>query len=333
MNRDDKIALLKYYQELEHRRKTNPLRYIEPLPYQQAFLRETRHKNIAVLGGNRSGKSLMSTLKLLRFLTTHPKQKAMMVTWSELSRRVQQPNINELLPWGDVEYAVYNPKKGFTHRYIRFVNGSELRFATYEMGQESMQGTDLDMIVLDEEPPQDVYNEALMRLVDRGGQMVRVLTPVSGISYLYDEIILNNTGQVKYWFWDSRKNKHINQAALIETVNRFSEKEREMRLMGSFVSLGEGLVYESYTDDNVIDYDLFDPSFGVIMVACDFNVKMMSWSLIVKRMELHTYSIRLHVKTQQIHNKCATCSSRNIPIASSNSMSMRLVDNAQVQRH
>jgi phage terminase large subunit-like protein len=280
MTRDEKIELLKYYQEIEYRRKANPLKYIDPLPYQREFMDEKKHRNLAVLGGNRSGKSLMSTLKMLRYLLENPGSKALMVTWSELSKRVQQPNVNELLPWGDVEYGVFNPKKGFTHKYIRLSNNSEIRFQSYEMGQAAFQGTNCDIIVLDEEPPQDVYNEALMRLVDRGGQMVRTLTPVSGMSYLYDEIIMNNTGAVKYWFWDSRNNKYINQAALIETVNRFTEKEREMRLTGAFVSLGEGMVYESYTDENMIEYDLFDPSYGVIYVACDFNVKMMSWSLI-----------------------------------------------------
>jgi hypothetical protein len=42
-----------------------------------------------------------------------------------------------LLPKNDlVDFAVYTPQNGFSKKYIRFKNGSEIIFLSYEMGYE-----------------------------------------------------------------------------------------------------------------------------------------------------------------------------------------------------
>lgn len=64
---------------------------------------------------------------------------------------------------------------------VRHVSGktSILWFKTYPQGRESWQGATLDVIWLDEEPPWDIYEEALTRLTG-SGIMFTTCTPLKG---------------------------------------------------------------------------------------------------------------------------------------------------------
>lgn len=57
---------------------------------------------------------------------------------------------------------------------------SLLGFKAYAQGRGSMQGTEQDLIWADEEPPMDVYNEMLIRLMTTGGRAMLTFTPLSG---------------------------------------------------------------------------------------------------------------------------------------------------------
>jgi phage terminase large subunit-like protein len=65
---------------------------------------------------------------------------------------------------------------------------SFLAFKSYDQGRESWQGTKKDVIWLDEEPPIDIYTEALLRTTSTTGKhednglMILTFTPLSGMS-------------------------------------------------------------------------------------------------------------------------------------------------------
>jgi phage terminase large subunit-like protein len=64
---------------------------------------------------------------------------------------------------------------------------SVLGFKSYDQGRRAFQGTKLDFVWFDEEPPFDVYNEALMRTAstvpgETGGLMLCTFTPLEGMS-------------------------------------------------------------------------------------------------------------------------------------------------------
>lgn len=73
--------------------------------------------------------------------------------------------------------------------YIRHVSGgvSKIRFKSYDQGREKFQGTKDDLFHFDEEPPIDIYSEALMRLAGVGkdpGLMMCSMTPLKGMTQL-----------------------------------------------------------------------------------------------------------------------------------------------------
>jgi phage terminase large subunit-like protein len=59
---------------------------------------------------------------------------------------------------------------------------SLIGFKSYDQGRKKFQGTAKHGIWLDEEPPQDVYSECLLRLMTTEGLMLLTFTPLSGVS-------------------------------------------------------------------------------------------------------------------------------------------------------
>jgi phage terminase large subunit-like protein len=64
---------------------------------------------------------------------------------------------------------------------------SRLVFKAFEQGRESFQSAEVDVIQLDEEPPMDIYTEALTRTIStvpgrRNGCVLFSFTPLRGLS-------------------------------------------------------------------------------------------------------------------------------------------------------
>lgn len=59
---------------------------------------------------------------------------------------------------------------------------STLQFRSYDQGRVAFQGTERDVVWLDEEPPKDVYDECLLRTMTTGGLVLCTFTPLSGLS-------------------------------------------------------------------------------------------------------------------------------------------------------
>lgn len=64
---------------------------------------------------------------------------------------------------------------------------SWLKFKSYDQKRRAFQGTEQDVIWLDEEPPMDVYAECLMRTMTTGGLLMLTFTPLLGLS----EVVLS----------------------------------------------------------------------------------------------------------------------------------------------
>lgn len=74
---------------------------------------------------------------------------------------------------------------------VRHVSGgvSTLRFKSYEEGRRAFQATDVDVLLLDEEPPMTIWVEALMRTMVRRGLALLTFTPLSGWSDVVEEFL------------------------------------------------------------------------------------------------------------------------------------------------
>ena len=148
---------------------------------------------------------------------------------------------------------------------IRHVSGgtSSLVFKAYEMGQEKWQGRSVDCIWLDEEPPRDIYSQAVTRTLDRQGMVYMTFTPESGMTETVASFLNNlKAGQsINNATWDDASEKvrsmkghqgHLNEGAMEQILSSYSPHEREMRRYGR-PSIGSGLVFPIMEEKIIID--------------------------------------------------------------------------------
>lgn len=74
---------------------------------------------------------------------------------------------------------------------VKHVSGGEsiIGFKSYDQGRRSFQGTGKDFIWLDEECPQDVYNECLLRTMTTDGLIVVTFTPLTGMTAFIQDFL------------------------------------------------------------------------------------------------------------------------------------------------
>lgn len=65
---------------------------------------------------------------------------------------------------------------------------SKIGFRSCDQGREKFQGASLDFVWFDEEPPQDIYMECRMRVVDKKGLLFGTMTPLKGLTWVYETI-------------------------------------------------------------------------------------------------------------------------------------------------
>jgi phage terminase large subunit-like protein len=70
--------------------------------------------------------------------------------------------------------------------WVRHTSGrvSTLVLKSFDQRRESFQGTEQDLVWLDEEPPEDIYAECLLRTMTTGGLLLCTFTPLQGLTPL-----------------------------------------------------------------------------------------------------------------------------------------------------
>lgn len=134
---------------------------------------------------------------------------------------------------------------------VKHVGGgsSLLILKSYDQGREAFQGTEQDVIWLDEEPPLDVYTECLMRLMTTNGTMMCTFTPLEGISQTVMYFLPNgdwhNTTPDDNKFivmatWDDAP--HLTEEQKKRLWSGIPEYQRDARTKG-IPQLGSGAIY------------------------------------------------------------------------------------------
>ncbi len=239
---------------------------------QLAFHRSQK-RNRWVFGGNRTGKTECGAVETIWLsLGCHPYRKNRQSTecWVvSLSTRVQkevaQAKILKYLPKTRISKIIMEsgnastPEMGIIECIIvknYFNNFSKIWFKSCESGREKFQGSSLDFVWFDEEPPEDIYKECQMRVLDKNGEIFGTMTPLKGLTFIYDEIYLNknNDDEVFYLFMSWEDNPYLNQKEIIRLCNSMSESELASRKDGKFELKDCGLVYPEFdTTINVIE--------------------------------------------------------------------------------
>lgn len=237
----------------------------------QLAFHQSLAKSRFVFGGNRTGKSVCGAMETIWYATgLHPfiKMERAYDGWvvsltRQVQRDVAQAKILQYLPpeWIVKTVMVSGSSFAPAHGVIDFIlvrnvfgTVSKIGFRNCEQGRERFQGVSLDYVWFDEEPPEDIYDECLLRLLDRGGVHWVTMTPLKGRSWVYDRIYLRQERLPElacFWMsWDD--NPYLTQEEKQYLIANLPPEVLESRQHGHFVA-SEGLVFPNFTADNVIE--------------------------------------------------------------------------------
>lgn len=256
----------------QQRRRSSPLaRYNRGKVHaKQMLFHKCLKRNRWVFGGNRSGKTecgAVETVWLARGIHPYRRNKADVSCWvvslsQAVQREVAQQKVLHYLDPSWIENVVMisgnkgSPENGvIDYILVKNVFGgvSKIAFKSCEAGREKFQGTSLDFVWFDEEPPKDVYDECKMRILDRRGHIFGTMTPLKGLSWVYDEIYLNryNNDEVWHVFMEWADNPYLSADEVAEMTKSMSEDMLNSRRYGRFTD-NQGLVYSEFSELNVI---------------------------------------------------------------------------------
>ncbi len=215
-----------------------------------------------VFGGNRSGKTECGAVEAVwRARGIHPyiKNRESVCGWIvsvsyEVQREVAQSKVLSYLPKDWIEDIVMAsgrkgvPENGIIdHIVVKNVFGglSRIGFKSLDQGREKFQGASLDFVWFDEEPDEDVYKECVMRVLDREGDVWCTMTPLKGLTWVYDEIYMSDNPDVWYTVMDWSDNPYLNPKETARLEAMLSDEELQTRKSGKF-SASSGLVYPEF---------------------------------------------------------------------------------------
>lgn len=132
-------------------------------------------------------------------------------------------------------------------------------FKSYEQGRKTFQGTSKDIIYLDEEPPKDVYDEALLRTMTTNGLVSLTFTPLSGMTEVVMSYLGNgpdgdpadvNGKHVTQATWDDVP--HLDAQAKEDLWKALPPHQRDARAKG-VPTMGSGAIFPIAEEDIMVD--------------------------------------------------------------------------------
>ncbi len=224
-------------------------------------------RNRWVFGGNRSGKTECGAVEcvyMARGIHPYRENRQNVVGWvvslsTQVQRDVAQKKVLRYLrrDWIEDIVMLSGRKDSPEHGIIDFIRvknvfggSSILGFKSCDQGREKFQGASLDFVWFDEEPPEDVYAECRMRVIDRKGDIFGTMTPLKGLTFVYNEIYCNRHGDNEVWyeFMEWRDNPYLDEGEISALEGTMDEVTLQSRRYGRFVSNGVGLVYPEFDE-------------------------------------------------------------------------------------
>ncbi|MBQ3116460.1 MAG: terminase family protein, partial [Clostridia bacterium] len=232
----------------------------------QLAFHKCQKKNRWVFGGNRSGKTecgAVEAVYMARGIHPYRENRKDVFGWvvslsQQVQRDVAQSKILSYLNKSWIEDVTMLSGKKDSLKYgvidqivIKNVFGgrSVIGFKSCDQGREKFQGSSLDFVWFDEEPPEDIYEECRMRVLDRRGDIFGTMTPLKGLTFIYDQIYLNkgNSPEVWYEFMEWADNPFLDRREIEALEGCLDEVTLQSRRYGKFASK-EGLVYPEFDE-------------------------------------------------------------------------------------
>ena len=262
-----KIKLIEQVVDERHKKSALDLYNTGEIVHQkQMDFHKCPKRNRWVFGGNRTGKTecgAVETVWLARGNHPFRENKKNVSGWvvslsNQVQRDVAQSKILHYLDKRFVKDIVMREGKKASAEsgvidYILVENVfggvSRIGFKSCDQGREKFQGTSLDFVWFDEEPPEDIYKECRMRVLDKKGILFGTMTPLKGLTWVYEDIFLNSGNDPEIWheFISWQDNPYLDKEEIEGLKSTLSKDELESRCDGRFKTNG-GMVYPEFDE-------------------------------------------------------------------------------------
>lgn len=229
-----------------------------PHAKQQRFHSSDKRTRLYI-GGNRSGKTTGGIVEDIWWLTRrHPylripdrpiAGRIVSVDFLNGIEKIIKPQLRQWLPPSMLRGGAWSEAYESSTRTLHLDNGSFVELMSYDQDLDKFAGTSRDFVHFDEEPPEAIYTECKARLIDRKGRMWITMTPVEGMTWVYDTVYepgILGEGNVDVIEVDMAENPYLEKSEVDEFLDGLSEDERDARGHGKFVQMG-GLVYKAFS--------------------------------------------------------------------------------------
>jgi phage terminase large subunit-like protein len=259
---EEAAAILEAY---EGALRDNPLLGYRPHPKQVEFHSSTLPLK-AFLGGNRSGKTTAGILDdliqcvdadclpehLRPFKHYEPPFYCRIVApdFTSTMEGVIFQKLREWTPRTQLVGGRFDKAYDKALRKLTFLNGSTIDFLTFEQDLDKFGGAAKHRLHYDEEPPSSIRREGLMRLIDYGGDELFTMTPLHGMSWMYDEIwepwTKHKLEDGMVVLVDMDDNPHLDEKTKKRVLRGLTKEERDARKSGRFVHFA-GMIYDEFS--------------------------------------------------------------------------------------
>jgi phage terminase large subunit-like protein len=253
------------------------LNYYSPYDKQRDFhTAGAKFRERLLLAGNQTGKSLASAMELAMHLCgQYPEwwqgkrfDKAIRAWACGETSEVVRETIQLLLLGPPGEHGTgcipkdclveVTPARGLADLVdtirVKHVSGevSVVNLKAYSQGRERFQGATIDYLALDEEPPFDIFSEALTRTNVSQGPVVLTFTPLKGVSEVVRRFLHEPSDDrtvVKMTLDDA---SHYSEAQKEQIMAQYPEHERATRTRG-IPAMGSGRVFLTDPEKLLVD--------------------------------------------------------------------------------
>ena len=229
---------------------------------------------LVIFGGNQSGKSHTAAKEIdWRLRGNHPHKETttppvlcwcISSSYSTLRSGIYR-HLMEMIPPYEVEK--YGPKvqQHDMHSFILLKNGSRVEFHSargYEDARDKLQAAKVDIISIDEEIPEVIYEELIVRqLAAHSPVFIISATLVNSEPYMValEERSEQGDPNVCLTRLNTSLNPMVNTKVLAEVLKQLSPEDQKVRIEGRSKRFS-GLVYKEFSDKHVVSPFTIPPS-------------------------------------------------------------------------
>jgi phage terminase large subunit-like protein len=144
--------------------------------------------------------------------------------------------------------------------FVKHISGgiSELILKSFDQGREAFQGTNRDLVWLDEEAERNIYVECLLRTMTTNGMIMLTFTPLYGMTDICRDFLAEQEGDSGKFVIQADWNDcpHLSAEAKAELLLSIPPYQREARSKG-IPQLGSGAIYQVPESDIVVpDFEI-----------------------------------------------------------------------------